>query len=198
MKTRHWIAVWTFFVWTVAAASAGFCAPAHYVLDPKSSSVHFDAKSTLHDFGGDAGAMSGEMVWDVQSGQLGAGTAIRIPVMELTTGMIKRDHSMRRMFEAPRYPQIEFIGSSVERIEPGADDGSPARYRLSGVLRIRQAERPLVLEVNERMLPDGTIEVAGETTVSIDWFGLKPPVAFGVMRVLPDVQIRFKSVWKAA
>ncbi len=199
MKTRLLIPILTLTAWTAAGASAGFCAPAQYVLDPKASSVHFDAKSTFHDFSGDAKSMSGELVWDEPAGRIGDGTVIRIPVMELTTGMIKRDHSMRRMFEAPQYPQIEFVGSSVERVGPvpAGGDGA-ARYRLNGVLRIRQAERPLVLEVTERALADGAIEVVGETTVSIDWFGLKPPVAFGVMRVLPDVKIQFKSVWKTA
>lgn len=175
-------------------SGAVWAAPARYALVPESTSVRFEGRSTLHDFGGDARSVEGAIVWDEAAGKVGEGV-IRIRIEDIKTGMVKRDQAMRKMFDTGRFPLIEFRPASIERL--GAADGGAVRYRLNGTLAMHGMEKPLAFEAAARTSPDGTLEVEGDTHVSIDWFGLKPPSPLGLVRVLPDVHIRFKSVWRS-
>ncbi len=182
---------------TLMGSTAASAQPQAFKLAEGRSSVHFDAKSTLHPFAGDTRTLSGEMVWDDTAHQIAEGAVIRIPILPILTGEPKRDEAMRKMFDVHAYPEIEFKAHRVTPITAlaGAAAGHD-RYRLEGVLRIRQVERPLSLEVTAVMSPQGSLDVSGETLVRTDQFGLKPASVLGLVRVLPEVRIRFQSVWE--
>ncbi len=181
------------FLTMTAGSGISSAAPARYALDPLNSSVRFEAESTAHAFEGEAATLSGEMTWDEVARTIGEGAIVRVPISGLSTHVAKRDNSMRKMFESKAYPEIEFRAVSATTVSPAADGA--ARFRLEGALKIRGIEKPIVIEVTARELPDG-LEVAGETEVLTNWFELKPPSVFGLVKVLPEVKVRSKGVWK--
>lgn len=198
MQSKFWVGAALLSVFALSCPSAAQAQPQVFRLAEGRSSVHFDAKSTLHPFAGDTSVLSGEMVWDSVEGRIGEGAVIRVPVQPILTGEPKRDEAMRKMFDSRSYPEIEFRALKVTPVAApgGTASAGPERYRLEGVLRIRQVERPLSLEVMASESPDGALEVSGETLVRTDWFGLKPASVLGLVRVLPEVRIRFKSIWE--
>lgn len=188
-----------FVVCASAAVSAAQAAPARYGIDPDQSSIHFDAKSTAHPFGGDTRSLSGEMTWDAAQARIFEGAAIRIPIMPILTGEPKRDNAMRKMFNVSAFPEIEFRPLRLTPLDPAAAPSANAgteRYRLEGVLKIRQIEKTIFINVTASSLADGSLEVFGETSLRTDWFDLKPPSVLGLIRVLPEVKLRFKTSWK--
>lgn len=203
MKIRYWTGAAWLFVWMLVGPSPVSAQPQAFKLTPDRSSVHFDARSTLHPFAGDTRTLSGEMVWDDEAGRLADGAVVRVPVLPILTGEPKRDAEMRKMFAAAEFPDIEFRASKVTPIPsaPGAPapaSPSSGRYRLEGTLKIRRVERPVAFDVTVTRPPSGTLEISGETLVRTDWFGLKPPSVLGLVRVLPEVKVRFQSVWEKA
>lgn len=186
-------------VCVLTVISTANAAPVRYVIDSSQSSVHFDAKSTAHPFSGDTRALSGEMTWDAAERQILEGAVIRVPIVPILTGESKRDDAMRKMFNVSVFPEIEFKPLKLTAPEPSAAPGTSAgieHYRLEGVLKIRQIEKAIILNVTTSPSADGSLEVSGETQVRTDWFALKPPSVLGLIRVLPEVKLRFKSVWK--
>lgn len=189
-------------------SSAALAAPTHYSLDPAQSSVHFDAKATTHDFSGDTQTLTGEMDWDPGDPASVPAGIVRIPVAPIKTGVAPRDRSMRRMFEEKIYPQIEFRAISFEsefletfgEARLGDAGSPPPGYNdwVTGGLKIRGINVPLTIPVIRRVLPDGSLTVEGDTQVSLERYRLKPPAMMGLIRVLPDIKIHFKSVWKPA
>jgi polyisoprenoid-binding protein YceI len=195
------IPVLLFFVSVLAGSQAASAQPQAFKLTAERSSVHFDAKSTLHPFSGDTRTLSGEMVWDDEAGRLADGAVVRVPVRPILTGEPKRDGEMRKMFAAAEFPDIEFRASKVTPIPPpsGAPvsaSSSSGRYRLEGTLKIRRVERTVGFDVTVTPTPSGALEISGEALVRTDWFELKPPSVLGLVRVLPEVKVRFQSVWE--
>ncbi len=198
MQNKFWVGAALLSVFALSGPLDAQAQPQAFRLAAGRSSVHFDAKSTLHPFAGDTSALSGEMVWDDAESRIGEGAVIRIPIQPIVTGESKRDEAMRKMFDIRQYPEIEFRALKVTLIAEtaGAPPAGPKRYHLDGVLRIRQIERALTLEATVAESPEGVLEVSGGTRVRTDWFGLKPASVLGLVRVLPEVDIRFKSIWE--
>ena len=199
MKNISWTGVAFLLALVLTGSSPASAQPQAFKLAADQSSVHFDAKSTLHPFAGDTRTLSGEMVWDDATGRIEEGAVVRVPVLPIVTGEPKRDQEMLKMFAAAEFPDIEFKAARITPLpsSPGAPvPTAPARYRLEGTLKIRRVERPISFEVTAVPTPSGTLEVSGETLLRTDWFGLKPPSVLGLVRVLPEVKVRFQSVWE--
>lgn len=183
----------------VTDPGAAWARPQAFKLTAERSSVHFDAKSTLHPFAGDTRTLSGEMIWDAAEGRIEQGAVIRVPVQSIVTGEAKRDREMRKMFAASEFPDIEFRAVKVTPLPPQTGASAPSgRYRLEGTLKIRRVERTVAFETSVTPAPSGELKISGEALVRTDWFELKPPSVMGLVRVLPEVKVRFESVWEKA
>ena len=69
------------------------------------------------------------------------------------------------------------------------------KYRLDGILKMHNVERPVSFEVEAAVKADG-LEARGEVPLNITWFGLRPPAMLGFMRVSPDIKVVYKTYWK--
>ena len=213
-RTHRFIFIGAALACVLLPPASVLAAPVHYTLDSARSSVHFDAKTTTHDFSGDTGTLSGEMDWDPEGSPDRPAGVVRIPVAPIKTGVAPRDRSLRRMFEEKIYPRIEFRVPASEQKSEAASAAAPNPSAaeqpnhpalpqgydewLEGALKIRAVELPVSIPVVKRQMPDGSLEVEGDVQVSVEKYQLKPPALMGLIRVLPDIKIHFKSVWKPA
>jgi polyisoprenoid-binding protein YceI len=134
-----------------------------------SARISFSATSTLHDFQGSAGSA---MVALSQAADGTWSADVSVPVAAIETGNRRRDGDMRRMFDAPRHPQIRarFRGVDAEAV------------RSSGVLpfllRIRTVERPVKAVVRNWRQSEREASFDASFDVSLESFQLEAPSAF--------------------
>ena len=166
-----------------------------YALDPSSSIIEYDVKSTAHSFTGSVQAFESKIV--MRDDQQGIQQVIvTVPVMQMTTNHKARDEDMLKMFESNLYPNIYFKSKEVSRIEGPKDVFLVGTFSVKGTLRIRNIERDINFDLKSEM-SNGNILASGEIPLDIRWFDLKPPTTlFGLIRVKKHITLRFTTQWK--
>lgn len=160
-----------------------FAQPKTYSIDPAKSSVQFSFKSTLHAVEGSVGQYEGTFSMDPGASVLIPGGQIEFSVLSMDTQEPKRDRNMRTMLDAERFSKIEFVidqGTLTDK-EKGV---------IKGRLKIREVEQALEVPVTIIQSKEGYV-IAGETTLSLKSFALKPPSVAMVIRVFDPVKIKF-------
>lgn len=133
--------------------------PATYSIDVRRSTVKFTVR---HLFGvglvrGQFGLRSGEVVVAGSGGELTVCAVLAAVSFE--TGNPSRDATVRgkRMLDTGRFPDLKFLGSSLE--------WSPSGVQLGGQLRVRDTDSPLSLTVVECQVSEQTLHVGATAEV---------------------------------
>jgi len=145
--------------------------------------VSFTGSSTLHDFGGDAPAVTAPLT-RAADGTWSADVAV--PVASLDTDNDARDAKMRDMLHADAHPVIRGAFRNVD----------PDRVRASGELRftldVGGVSRPMTAHVADwTVAEDGTrLAFVATFDLSLDAFDLEAPTALLFVRVADTVHVR--------
>lgn len=115
-----------------------------------------------------------------------------LKVVDLKLDAEKRAEVQKRMegpdvLDIARFPEITFVSRGVKVVGNG-------RFRLEGDLKIRDATRPVTLEVT--LVPEGTARhVRGEARIRQTSFGIRPVTAVGgTIKVKDEMRIVFDLV----
>jgi len=153
--------------------------------------IRFFGSSTLHDFSGEVSARPFQLTphIDASNGRAWWSGSIEVAVVDMNTGIERRDRKMRAMFDADRFPHI------VADL-PGIRSAALARAR-SGVesnfdfsLTIRETKRPVTAKISNWTEDERRASFGAEFELSLDSFGLEVPPVLGLLRVGDVVRVR--------
>ena len=162
-----------------------------YVLDPRESTIRFDADARLHAFTGTAGQLSGRVRLPSVSRVSEAAACVEIQTASLTTGIAMRDNKMRRShLHTDRFPTILFTLSGVDQIQPqGAGHYSAI---LRGTLALHGVTAPMMISA-KAALNGHRLSVEGTVPLRLSAFQIPiPSLLFIPMK--DEVVVSFKVV----
>jgi hypothetical protein len=114
--------------------------------------------------------------------------ALAIPIKSLDCGIHKMNHDLFATLGGDANPTISFVLSDYVVTNPQ----SPATVRINGLLRLAGRASSTVINGTVARAPDGQLRLRGEHRLDVRDFGVKPPRRFfGLLRVQPDIKIRF-------
>ena len=141
---------------------------------PGKGQAGFDATFSLGNFSGRTEEVSGEFQADVSDLRTGVTGVLRINAGSLKTGIDARDRDMAKLLAADRYPEIRFTIEKVDPSFPSVTDRSDVLLTVTGRMRIRGQERPMVVPSRVRF-KDDKVWVRGEAELRMSEFGIDPP-----------------------
>jgi polyisoprenoid-binding protein YceI len=163
---------------------------ARYEVDARTSTVGFDATSTLHDFTGTTHAISADLRADSDDPARLAGGAVWIEARTLDTGNGSRDDDMRDLLDVKDHPQIVFRLDSISgRLEAGRGDlTARGRFTIKGVEKARVVH----FRFEPLPTPDGriTLHARGEVRFNMSEHGIKRPSIL-ISKVGDEVRVWF-------
>jgi len=172
----------------IAAGSIGAASAASAQASPPAISgrctVQFFGTSSLHDFDGEAPCARLEITAPDGEGRYGARAEVEIAQMK--TGISARDRKMREMFDAKRFPRITatFTQLAPRAIRARAPAALPFRVQVHGV---EKSVTPKLSRYSETA--GGRARLRAEFDLTLQDFGLEPPVAMGFIRVGDQVHV---------
>lgn len=148
--------------------------------------IEFQATSTLHDFSGTVRTEPFHATVELDGAAATVGGTAVVAVAQMDTRHIKRDENMRAMFEAVRFP---LITGTLEptRIDPAAPAPVPLR------LQIRDRTQTIPVTLADWRVSADRIQFDLTMVLSLDAFGLKPPVLLGFIKVGDSVTVRIRG-----
>lgn len=162
-----------------------------YAVTPATSSLAFEARSTLHSVHGTAADLSGfiEVTWSAD-GTFVTDSApkmhVEFPVESLRTGNGLQDREMWKVVDSKRFPRV---AGDLRDLPPASTSGT---YAATGDITLAGRSRQYQGELTFTHEGDG-LTIDGEVSVDIRDFGLKPPSLL-MMKVDPVVQVRLHLV----
>ncbi|WP_454694693.1 YceI family protein [Achromobacter aegrifaciens] len=155
-------------------------APVDYQIDPEHTEIvvtwdHLGfSKPTAH-----AGAVTGVIRYDATQPAKSA-VDLSVPVARLTSHVPKLDEMLQgaEFFQAAKYPDIQFKSTSV------ADRGN-GNLSISGVLRIKGIEKPVVLQARQNK--QGMHPMVQRPAIGFDAMTVVKRSDFGVDAFAPGV-----------
>ncbi|HEU4428152.1 MAG TPA: YceI family protein [Myxococcota bacterium] len=186
------------FAGAIAAASAGPAEESPPAISGRCS-VQFFGTSSLHDFDGEAPCARLEISAPDAAGRYGARAEVEIAQMK--TGISARDRKMREMFDAKKFPRITatFAELDPRSIRARAPAALPFRVALHGV---EKSVTPRLSRYSETA--GQRARFRAEFDLTLQDFGLEPPVAMGFIRVgdrvhvVVDVELEANAAPRAA
>jgi len=156
--------------------------------------VTFIGSSTLHDFNGKAACNPFALtVTAVPPGEAQLGSILlTVPVADMSTGIERRDRTMRAMFESELFPLITGRLAAVplkelrRQIHESATNGS----EFTLLLHIRNVEQPIKARVTRLIDSTESFNVDLAFTLSLATFLLEPPTVLGFIRVADAVKVK--------
>ncbi len=148
------------------------------------SEIWFDARATVADFQGRAGAATGELVGGGGAGPADARGWIEVRWADIDTRNGTRNRHMLKTVDAERFPVIRY---DVTAARPGTDS-------VVGTLTLHGVTRQVVWPVTVRLGTD-TVSVAADFPVDMRDYGIKPPVKFVIARMGPVVTVHVRLVF---
>ncbi|GEM_PF-1208603 len=163
-----------------------------YILDPRESTIRFDADAGLHTFTGVAGQLSGRVRLPSVSRMREAAACVEIEARSLTTGIAMRDNKMRKShLHTDRFPTILFTLSGVDLVEPKGDGHYSATLR--GTLTLHGVTAPMVIPTTKAVLTEQRLVVEGAVPLRLSTFQIPiPSLLFIPMK--DEVMVNFKVV----
>jgi glyoxylase-like metal-dependent hydrolase (beta-lactamase superfamily II) len=115
-----------------------------------------------------------------------------VDISALDSGEGLRDAAIRTgWLESARFPLAEFTATSVADMPASVADGAPFRFKLSGTLRMRDIDAPVVFDV-EATLVGGEVRGTASAPIAMSSFGFAPPdTAFSKVDDALTVTIQF-------
>lgn len=153
-----------------------------------SCALRFAARSSLHDFEGEAPCASVAISPDPQGAGLAA--VVEIEIAQMTTGIAARDARMREMFDAERFPRIRASATDLDvaALRRAAAEAGPAEA-LAFELQIGAQQRRIVPRLSGwREAAGGSLHFLASFEVSLQSFELRAPTVMGLVRVQDRVR----------
>jgi polyisoprenoid-binding protein YceI len=168
---------------------AAHAAPLTYKLDPNHTIVlaqwdHFGYSRPVANFG----QVDGVLVYD-KDNVAASSVTVTLPMSGLDALVPKLTEHLRSadFFDAEKWPNASFKSTKVERI-------SDTKLKVTGDLTIRDATRPVVLDVTLNKAGEGR---DGQPKIGFDATTTIKRSAFGVAKFIPniadDVEIRITT-----
>jgi polyisoprenoid-binding protein YceI len=158
-------------------------------IDPNTSRVWIQARSSLHPIHGEATGLEGWIEADVTDGRVDFGDTpkiqVELPVDRLKSGNALEDAELQRRIDAKRFPTIRGEVRKIEQTDGG-------RYPVRGDLTFHGVTRLVEGDVSVNVDGDSLV-VEGEQTFDIREFGVDPPKIL-MLKVHPDVKVRVRVV----
>jgi hypothetical protein len=156
--------------------------------------VTFTGSSTLHDFDGTAACNPFALtVNEPQPGepQL-VSVVLNVPVADMSTGIDRRDRTMRAMFESELFPLItgRLAAAPLEEIRRQIHESAKKGSEFTLMLQIRNIEQPIKTRVTRLVDTTESFNVDLEFTLSLATFRLEPPAVLGFIRVADQVKVK--------
>ncbi len=164
-------------------------APANLVMDMHASSFAFSGKSSLNDFHGTAGKVSGRLVFP-DSGPVATGE-VQVTVLSLDTGNVMMNHHMFAMFEPKDFPRIGLVVAPLDLSK--AREGTDSPVVVHGVLTMHGVSRDASIPAKVRF-DHGRYVCRGSFPISLKDYNLRAP-RFLFIRVADQVQVDFSAVF---
>jgi polyisoprenoid-binding protein YceI len=154
-----------------------------------SSSLGFDAKSSLHPVHGTASQLSGYVEVSIEDGKIVSDPPpamhVEFPVERLTSGNALQDKEMWKLLDSKRNPTI---AADLKSLTPASGNA----YRATGVItmsgRTKTYDGDLIVAVgNDKLTIDGGL------VIDIRDFGLQPPRLL-MITVQPQVTVKLHLI----
>lgn len=182
MKLASWI----------LSASVAVCgaraAEQPLVIDFARSRVEVVVKATVDSFVGRLEAYDATIGVDVAAGELRS-ARFGFHFADVKTGKPDRDEQMNAWQDTAHHPDGEFVMTSLARV-----DGV---LTAAGTLRLHDMAREISFPVSVSHV-DGLFAVDGDATIDTREFGLPAIKKFLVLKVDPEVHVRFHLQGSAA
>jgi polyisoprenoid-binding protein YceI len=96
-----------------------------------------------------------------------------------------QQYALKEMLAAEKHPQISFRSTGARKLDA-------TRYRIEGVLTIRDVARPVIVAASLNSGPANEVSIEGTAVVRLTDFGLKPPsTALGAIGTRDEMALRF-------
>ncbi|HYL79654.1 MAG TPA: YceI family protein [Candidatus Acidoferrum sp.] len=165
-----------------------------YQLDESKSSVRFDAKAFLHDFGGKTSKVQGVIRLSDPERLGDAEACIAIDAASLDTGNKDRDDNMRREnLETAKYPTIGF---RLAKVESTRRDGGGWEFTALGSLSLHGVSREIRLPIRARQDGDA-VRLTATLPLKMSEYQIPIPKLLFIA-VEDQVQVSFEVVARLA
>jgi polyisoprenoid-binding protein YceI len=155
------------------------------------SEVVFESSAPLESFEGKTSEVRGHVGCD--PGQLAGPCDLRIVVdlASLDTGIgLRNDHMRDRHLETDRFPEAEFVGTSiVAASSPALEAGESVQLTVRGRFALHGVTREREIEAVVTLADDGHLHVQAEFPVSLEAHEISRP-GFLVMKLADEQKVR--------
>ncbi len=164
---------------------------AQYELNEAGSFVYLEGTSSLHDWTAEAGKMNGTIDGVIEDQRVKRidEARIAIPVTAMKSGKEKMDENMYEALKAEKHPRITFQLKD-HKIHNG-------NITVQGGLTIAGVTNPVEANVSQKG-KNGHVKIAGEMTLKMSDFNVKPPeFLWGAFKTEDKVKVRFYFMFEA-
>ena len=153
--------------------------------------VGFEGSSTLHDFVGKTGAVSGWIAFDPAHPGLNPKAHIEVEAARLDTDSKGRDKQMRKRLNTAEHPKIVFDLVSFTP-ESGSSSTDKIQGAATGTMQIHGISQTLSMPVTLERNGDGEFLLEGRAPLLMTDYEITPPRVLGFIKVKPEVTIFIK------
>ena len=138
---------------------------------------------------GETSDVAGTIVFNEDGSVLSEASALIVGVDDLTSDEFRRDNYLRRnSIQSSRFPDVRFVVNGTEGLTWPLPTEGTASFTLLGDMTIRDATRPVTLNVDAEFAGDSIIANAS-TVITFDQFDLsKPRLAF-ILSVEDEIRL---------
>ena len=195
----------------VAGVLAEASETARYDSDIASSRLTVEGTSTIHDWTVEGHIIRGGLIlhelepsslWthgDAAPQALAATVDVEIPVDSLKSDSGGLNRKMYEALKAQTHPVIIYRLAAAEieadRAADENDSGGGITVNTTGVLTVAGVDRTVEIPMQVKRLPDGRLQVSGETSLHMSEFSIDPPRAMlGTLRTGDTVRVHWTWV----
>lgn len=155
----------------------------------RSQKVEVVGTSNLHDWTATVGKLSGVSEFKVDGNELSLVSAI----VEVDANSFSgskgsiMDGKIKDTFESSKFPKIKF---NLTKVNSAQTAGNVTTLNVSGVMTVKNSNRPVDFILKATMLANGDIEVRSSKKMKMSELGLKAPTAMlGTLKTADDVTV---------
>ena len=116
-----------------------------------------------------------------------------VPVRAFDCGLGRMNQDLYGALQGRVHPAIRLALADVRRV--GGAQGGWTPLRVTGTLRLAGVTRPVTLEAQGRLTPEGHVLLRGRHALRMTDFGITPPAGpFGLVRADDRITVRFELV----
>jgi polyisoprenoid-binding protein YceI len=120
-----------------------------------------------------------------------------VDLRTLESDQRRRDQFIREQWlESNRYPNAEFVATSIEQAPAQVVDGQPVSVKISGNMTIHDTTKPVTFDT-QATVNGNTITGTATTFLLMRDFGFDPPEVLGVLKVQDGVNLTVRFTAQA-